>query len=47
MWRRLVLLCVGIFEAYLCEKSGSRLPAEVVDRASYWMLFLRLLGMFR
>ena len=37
----------GNLEAYLCEKSGSRLAVEMGDSSRYWMLFLRLLGMFR
>jgi hypothetical protein len=45
--RCLALLWVEIFGVYLGEIDGSRLAVEVGDGARYWMLFLRLLGMFR
>ena len=43
----MALLWVEIVEVYLGAESGSRLAVEVGDGARYWMLFLRLLGMFR
>jgi hypothetical protein len=45
--RRIALLWEKIFEDYMGVKSGSRLAEWVGDGARYWMLFLRLLGMFR
>jgi len=47
IWRCLALLWVAIFEVDLGVKSGSKSAVEVGDGARYWMLFLRLLGMFR